>query len=397
MWLADLVSTTGDWFSVVAVCALSAQTAPAGGGAVALAVVLAAHLVPQALLAPFAGWLADRLDRRTVLLATNVLEGALTVAMTIAAAKQALAVVQVLLLLRSSVSALREPATGAAVPRLVEANELANANALGAATWSLSFVVGMALGGAVAEVGPTVALAVDAMSFLAATLLVARLPALPPREAEAAPVPLHHTLVHDAREATRALRDAELFVATFAKAPIGVAGGAAWMALNLLARDRAFLGVAATLGLLQAVRGAGTGIGPIAARVFGSRTRPETLLHGAAAAVAAGAVGLALSTSAPFAIASVLVWGLGGGASWVLTTTRLQLMSAPSMRGRLIAIDTVGLALGMSGGAFVTALLVDAGASIAQAATALVAVAALGWLWISSRPPQPRNAVQTEC
>lgn len=396
MWLADLVSTTGDWFSVVAVCALSAQTSPAGGGALSLAVVLAAHLVPQALLAPFAGWLADRLDRRSLLLATNLLEGALTVAMTIAAAKQAVGVVQVLLLLRSSVSALREPATGAAVPRLVEPSELANANTFGAATWSVSFVVGMALGGAVAEVGPTVALAVDAMSFLVATLLVARLPPLPPREAETAPVPVHHTLVHDAREATRALRDPELFLATFAKAPVGVASGAAWMALNLLARDRAFLGVAATLGLLQAVRGAGTGLGPITARMFAARTRPETLLHGAGAAVAVGAVGLALSPTAPFAFASALVWGMGGGAAWVLTTTRLQLMSAPSMRGRLIAIDSVGLALGMSGGAFVTALLVDAGASIAEGTTVLVAVAAVGWLWISSRP-QPRNAVQNEC
>src|SRR5262249_39992430 len=56
-----------------------------------------------------------------------------------------------------------------------------------------------------------------------------------------------------------------LFRAVFAKAPVALAGGAGWLVLNLVAdRSTAFGAGALTLGILQAVRGAGTGLGPLA-------------------------------------------------------------------------------------------------------------------------------------
>ena len=80
IWAAELVSITGDWFSLVAVSILAASASPDKGG-LALATVLAAHLLPQALLAPVAGWLADRFDRRALLVGGNFVEGLLTLGM----------------------------------------------------------------------------------------------------------------------------------------------------------------------------------------------------------------------------------------------------------------------------------------------------------------------------
>jgi MFS family permease len=384
LWLADFISGIGDWFSLVAVCTLGSAAARDEGSALVLATVLASHMLPQAVLAPLAGWLADRLDRQRVLLSANLIQGALTMAMVVAAAVHSFAAVQVLLLVRSSVSALREPAAGAALPRLVPSGELATANALGAATWSVTFVVGMALGGLAAEIGPAFALAADALSFFFASALVARLPALKaiPRQ----PRRLVPMLLEDVREAVRALHDRDLFAATFAKAPVSLAAGAAWMALNLVAHDRAFAGrAAATLGFLQAARGIGTGVGPFVARVLAGRFGERALLHASAAAVGIAAIALSTAEGPLGALLSVLLWGMGGGAVWVLTMTGIQRHSADAVRGRMLAVDTFGFAIGMSASALVTGAAVDAGIPLRHVTVGIVAVSAVAAGWIFGR------------
>src|SRR5688572_7116099 len=82
-WTSYLVSLLGDWMSFVAVSVLSLAS---GSGPVSLALLLAAHALPAAVLAPVAGALADRLDRRRLILGANVAQGLLTLAMALAAA-----------------------------------------------------------------------------------------------------------------------------------------------------------------------------------------------------------------------------------------------------------------------------------------------------------------------
>ena len=55
LWLAQLISQTGDWLGLVAVSVVAGETGGQTGGALALAAVLAAHLLPNALLSPWAG------------------------------------------------------------------------------------------------------------------------------------------------------------------------------------------------------------------------------------------------------------------------------------------------------------------------------------------------------
>ncbi len=181
LWAAEVVSITGDWFSLVAVSILAARSSTTPS-ALALATVLAAHMLPQALFSPAAGWLADRFDRRSILIGGNLIEGALTIGMALAASAGSLALLQALLFLRSATATLRGPASGASLPSLVEPSEVATANAFGAATWSATFVVGMALGGLATELGPVTALVIDAGTFGVASLILRRLPSLPRAE-----------------------------------------------------------------------------------------------------------------------------------------------------------------------------------------------------------------------
>src|SRR6476469_8073660 len=84
LWASGVVSLVGDWLGFVAVSLL---TVGHGGGALGLAVLLAAHALPHALLSPIAGVVADRMDRRRLMVLANVAQGALTVVAAIFAAR----------------------------------------------------------------------------------------------------------------------------------------------------------------------------------------------------------------------------------------------------------------------------------------------------------------------
>ncbi len=392
LWLAQLVSQTGDWLGVVAVSVVAGER-DGVGGATALAWVLAAQLLPHALLSPFAGIAADRFDRRAILVLGNVAEGVVTVGMVFAAAAGSVATLSALVLVRSALGAAREPAAGAALPRLVAPDEVATANALGASTWSATFVVGMALGGVATELGPQLALGLDAATFALATLLLLGLPRIEPDSASSASPSAPRTLDMGLAQ----LRDARVRAAVLGKTPAALASGLGWIALNLFAMRWPVAGGAAlTLGLLQAARGLGTGVGPIGALAILRRGRigSETMATLAMLAEVGGAVTLALTDDAALAFAAVLAWGAGAGTLWVITATEIVERSHDRVRGRLMAIDAIGYAIAMSAGGAIAAGLVEAGASWTATALVIGGVATLGWAWVRRAPPAIVPAAQ---
>src|SRR4029079_7882803 len=121
-------------------------------------------------------------------------------------------------------------------------------------------------------------------------------PSMQPEGADVARAPATFALLAAVKgDMFAALRHAyarpELFRAVFAKAPIALAGGGGWVALNLVAGRLGPLGSAAiSLGVLQAVRGAGTGLGPMAAAAWIKRGRSAKLAAHAAALLTFGAI-----------------------------------------------------------------------------------------------------------
>jgi predicted MFS family arabinose efflux permease len=369
LWAAGAVSLAGDWLSFVAVSALALAS---GGGAIGLAIVFAAHALPSAILAPLAGAIVDRLDRRRVLVAADVIAAIVTAAMAGAAVLGWIGAVQLLLLARSAVSAIVPPGESAALRRVVAPNEIGRANALLAVTWSVAYVAGMSLGGIATLLGPALALALDAASFAAAAALHATLPPMPAPES-ATPVSALAIVRDTPRDTVAALRVAasrsDLLAAVMGKAPLALAGGAGWIALNMIgAAERPFGAAALSFGILQAVRGAGTGIGPAIAAWLARRGAVENELQWISRIVMLAAVlALAVARTPDALVAVTLVWGMGTGANWVLSHTALQRHSPDAVIGRLSAFDellvTVAMVLGaFAGAAAVTAAGIEAAA-----------------------------------
>ncbi len=360
LWLGETTSLVGDWLSYVAVSLLALE---AGEGAFALAVVFAAHVMPTALVLPWAGIVADRVDKRRLLVATQLVMAGLMAAMVVAASLGALWAVQLLLLSRTTFGAFLYPARNAALPELVHADELVDANAIDTATWSATFALGTAAGGLLALADPVLALALDGLTFLVAAAAFTRLPSLPP--VATAPAAGRPRLSELATAFSRAWARPALLEAVLTKAPLGIAAGAAWLLLNLTAGRLGLWGSAAlALGALQAIRGVGSGVGPLASRSLLARGwSPRQLLRGSAlvtlASIAAFTVVASLDLGWAALAVAALAWGVGAGGQWVFAGAELQRRSPPEVLGRLASIDMLTFALGEGTAALVAGWLVD--------------------------------------
>ncbi|MEU7473907.1 MFS transporter [Streptomyces sp. NPDC044984] len=170
LWIAQLVSNTGTWMQTV-----GAQWLLVGHGAALVTLVQTASSLPGVLLALPSGVLADRYDRRRVLLAAQFALLAVSTALAVLAFRNALTpgLLLALTFLLGCGTALMGPAWQAVQPELVEREQLGQAAALGAVNMNLARAVGPALGGAVvAAAGTGWVFAFNALSYLGITAVL---------------------------------------------------------------------------------------------------------------------------------------------------------------------------------------------------------------------------------
>jgi MFS family permease len=185
LWLSGLVSVAGDWVLMIA---LPYYVYVTTGSTLATAGMTAAELAPAILLSSFTGVLADRWDRKRILVVANLLQ-ALVVASLLLVGEGWLWVVYVVAALQSTAAAFSQPAEAALLPTLVPVEQLVQANALNALNNRLARFVGVPLGAALLSWwGLDAVVVVDAVTFMVAAALIAPITA-PARAAHPDGVP----------------------------------------------------------------------------------------------------------------------------------------------------------------------------------------------------------------
>ena len=177
--LASLaVSSLGDWLYNVALLAFVFERT---GSATWLAVTTAVRVLPIVVLGPIGGVIADRYDRRRLIVASDLVRAALMVGLAgVVALELPIVLAPLLAGAATLVASVHPPAVGASTPRLVDADHLQRANAARAAIGQASIVVGPALGAGVLAVSSlAVAILANAATFLASAVLVATIAAGP--------------------------------------------------------------------------------------------------------------------------------------------------------------------------------------------------------------------------
>ena len=355
LYAAQLVSFAGDWLATVAL--LHLVLTQTGSPALAALVVVAMTL-PFAIVSPYAGVLADRLDRKTIMISSDVIRGFLAIGFIAAESRETIWVAFVCLTALSAVSAFFDPASSAALPHLVAKQDLARANVLMGSSWGTMLVVGAALGGLVVAVfGNTTAFVGDAASFgISASLLLT----VRGRFHETAPSGRKPDLVRDVRETVAfAKREPRVLALLAVKAGFGMSAGV--IGLISVFAVTVFHGGPGTLGLLQSARGAGALAGPfIFRRWAGAGTQRLFLgLTVAGLVFGAGYVGFALAPTVWVAALAACVAHMGGGSIWTLSTYGLQRFTPDEIRGRVFSFDYGLVTLSIAGSVFLAGLAAD--------------------------------------
>jgi MFS family permease len=374
LWTGDAISLLGDWFTYVAVGVLAVA---ADRGLITVAIVLLGHTLPRAVLAPVAGQLADRLDRRSILIVASLLRAVAVLGMIAAAWVDALWLVQLLLFVRMGFGAFIDPAATAILPELVATEQISRANVILAATWSVTFAVGVSVGGLVtAVVGPIVSLAIDAVTFVVAAGVFATLPCSVDRR----PPEPARSIGGSERGWAIAWARPDVLGAALGKLPVALVSGAAWVLLHDLAADQRLGGTAMSLGLLHGARAVGTGLGPLL--WIGRLRASEWGLRISVGLTLVAVVGFARAQDPIPLLAVALLWGVGEGANWVTASSRMQVLTDNDQLGRVASVDLVAQSLAQCVGGLGGAWLADRWLDPSLAAWWGVTAGLLGWIGV---------------
>jgi MFS family permease/quinol monooxygenase YgiN len=404
LWIATVVSNIGTWMHEVGAGWLMVTLDP---NPVMVALVQAATTAPVFLLALPAGALADIVDRRRLLIATQVWMlgcAALLGALTLAGAAGAWSLLALTFALGCG-AAMMTPAWAATLPELVPREELQPAVALNSMGVNVSRAVGPALAGViVTAAGPAAAFFLNAVSFLGIVVVLARWR----RPAAAGALPAER-LGGAMRAGLRYVREAPQLQAVMVRAIAFFAfASATWALLPLVARESG--GGAQVYGVLLACIGAGAVGGAVLLPRLRERWSRDALVR-AATALYAGAM---LAAAAGGTLAVLVPAMVATGAAWIAVLSSLHVSAQTSVpawvRARALSIYLVTFAAGTTGGSVlwgaVAARTSVAAALALAAAGALLAVAAtwrrsLGGAEAADRTaplawPEPQTAVEVE-
>lgn len=334
-YVAQLIALGGDWFAVIPLLILLPELTGTG---VYGALVLATDTLVFALVAPYAGTVVDRLDRRRVLVASNAVAGIAALLLVLVRTEATAWIALLAIGIVASAKAFSQPASTAALPNLVDPEDLALASVLNGASWGTMLAVGAALGGIVAgTLGTTVCFVLDAVLLLVASALVASTtrpfsdPSVPPRARRPARVDLAEALTYARRERR---------VLALITCKSGPAFGNGALSLFPLYGAVAFGLGPLGIGLMYSARGVGALIGPLLLR---RRATDPARLYGVLAGSMAvfGVSYLLLGVTDWFWAVLVLlaVAHAGGGANWILSTYGLQTVVPDALRGRVFSAD----------------------------------------------------------
>ncbi len=354
----------------------------AGVGPAGFALAAAARFGPRALISAPAGVIADRVDRRRLLVGLDMGRGALMVVLAIVAAADArYEVLLVLMVGYYALAAPYRPALISALPLVAGEDHLAPANAVISTTRQVMTFIGPVIGTAVLVISsPAIAFAFNAACFCAAAALMAQVPELSARVTEAGDAP---ATPHAGPSWRTVWQTTGLVVITVLVFTMYLARGAEVVLFVFLAEDQLGLGPSG-VGILTGAVGFGAIVAlPLATRLA-DRDRSGLMIVLSVASTALPLALLAWIDSPVAACVALAVVGAGIVVFETLSVVLLLRLSHRDVLGRVFGI--VGGA--SNGGKLLGALLAPLIVAVWELPVALVAIGAgVAIIGVASVPP----------
>jgi MFS family permease len=362
LWLGQVVSQMGDWFDTIALYTIILHLTGSGRH---IGLLMVARFVPSFVFGSLSGVVADRFNRRTIMIVSDLLRAVVVLGFLFVRRADQLWIIYFLTVLQLAFSTFFEPAKTAVIPSIVSDRELVAANAISSVTWSAMLTLGAAIGGVVTGLfGTDVSFILDGLSFLLSAALIAsvRIPKRPPRVKQKLTV--NRALgITETIEGVRYVKKRPRVLALLLVKPAWGMGGGILTLLAVFGEKIFPVGHSAAtgIGVLFAARGIGTAVGPIVARrIAGEGKKPMQFSIGIAFLIG-GVFYMAFGASTSFVVA-LIVLGIahtGGSILWVFSTVLLQRGVEDNFRGRVFAAELALLTLTMAVSNYATGALLD--------------------------------------
>lgn len=348
LWFAQVISLTGDWFNTIVLAGLISKYSDGSGIAISIFLVLRA--VPPLFVAPIAGVLLDRFNRKYLLIMSNLLRAVIVPLYLLANSPDTLWIIYVVTIAQFTLSAIFEPGQTAILPSLIQPDDIIEGNTLFSITWSVMLAFGAILGGIFAYYfGATAALIADAMTFAVAGLLIMWVDYDPQRGRKLAnPVDIEPQAEEDTSfmEGLRYIRKTpQMAAALFVK--FGLNFGNIDTLLIIFATQIFIYGKNGVISqaILWAALGLGAWIGPVLINTIndGSVKHMRRLISGGFAFALLTWPLLAWAPGLGIVALAILVRAMGNSVNWTYSNVIIQKTAPDAKLGRMFSIDWVGV------------------------------------------------------
>ena len=347
LWLAQVVSSLGDWLGLVAVISIAARVG--GSSDAAIGVVMSARIIPGFFLASVGGVLVDRWDRKKVMVVCDVGRGLVFASLPFITTVWGLFLVSLLL---EILTLMWSPAKEASVPNLVATEQLTTANSLSLVAAYGTFPIGSALFAALAKVADvigqhssyeflhvsqeTLAIFFNVATFFLSAMLISSIRF--PRESREkhGRIDLGRAF-SEIKEGWHLIGTSPVVRAVMIGLATGLMGGGMVVPLGPSFSKQVLHGGAAGFGLLLTALGMGVAVGVIGLSAVQKRLPREQIFPKAILAAGVCMFAAAWMSSLAPAMAFVAGMGVSAGAGYVVGFTILQENVEDELRGRIFA------------------------------------------------------------
>lgn len=349
------------------------------GSALALGLVGLVAFLPAAGLVLVSGLVADRRDRRTILIVCYAVSTAAALGLLVLAWTGPGAVWPIygLIVIFGTARAFANPAGQALLPNLVPRADLSLAVTWNSSAWQSAIILGPALGGILYGAGGTLAFAVATALFVATLVLLV---AIRHRAQErVAPPPGWADLLGG----IRFIRAKRIILGAITLDLFAVLLGGATALLPIYARDILAVG-AAGLGVLRSMPAIGAVSMAALLAVWPLQRRTGARMFQAVGMFGLATIGLGFSTSFTAALICLFVLGAADMISVVIRHTLIQIETGDDMRGRVAAVNSVFIGASNELGEFESGLLahlIGTAPAVVAGGIGTLAVAALCAKW----------------
>lgn len=352
MWFGACTSSIGTWMQIVAQGWLIYRLS---GSATLLAIDQFLSGIPIFLFSLVGGVIADRIERRLILLGSQYIQMASAAVLTVLVATHHVHVWHILCLsfVTGFAQAFGGPAYSALIPTLVEREDMPNAIALNSIQFNLAVTVGPALAGqALAKLGESWCFGLNAVSFLAPviSLWVIKTRFLPEKTKESIFASLKKGISFARQQPAMEALIVLAFCMTFLAMPMRTY-------IPVFVKDIFHRGPE-TYGNLMSLMGIGSICGSLAIAGAGNVSRKGRVALAGLIILGAGISGFALSKLLPFSGAMLVVVGAAMMAVFAMVNSLVQLITTNEMRGRVMSLYNFAFRGGMPMGNLATSWLV---------------------------------------